>query len=176
MSSRRRHNVLCSILVDNVMVEGVQPIRNAVFSYFASHFVSLDVERPSVSNLQFHSLSMAVGRGLIKPFYVDEVKAAVWDCNNFKSPGSDGINFIFIKEFWQEMKEDILRFVSEFHHNGKLSKGINTNFIALIPKVDSSQRLNHFRHTSIVGSLYKILTKLLANILRLVISSVISDS
>jgi len=30
MSSRRRHNALCSILVDSVVVEGVQPIHNVV--------------------------------------------------------------------------------------------------------------------------------------------------
>ena len=32
MSSRRRHNALCSILVDGVLVEGVQLIHNVVFS------------------------------------------------------------------------------------------------------------------------------------------------
>jgi len=36
-------------------------------------------------------------------------------------------------------------------------KGINTTFIALIPNVDSPQRLNDFRSISLVGSLYKIL-------------------
>jgi hypothetical protein len=35
------------------------------------------------------------------------------------------------------MKGDIFRFITEFHRNGKLSKGINSTFIALIPKVDS---------------------------------------
>ena len=38
MSYRRRHNALCSIIVDGVVVEGVQPIRNAVFTHFAGHF------------------------------------------------------------------------------------------------------------------------------------------
>jgi hypothetical protein len=69
-----------------------------------------------------------------------------------------------------------MRFISEFHRNGKLTKGLNSTFIALIPKVDSPQRLNDFRPISLVGSLYKILTKLLANRLHLVIGSVISES
>ncbi|MCI02774.1 cysteine-rich receptor-like protein kinase [Trifolium medium] len=42
----------------------------------------------------------------------------------------------------------------------------NSTFIALIPKIDNS----------LVGSLYKILAKVLANRLRLVIGSVISES
>lgn len=57
-----------------------------------------------------------------------------------------------------------------------MTKGINSTFIALIPKVDSLQRLNDFRSISLVGSMYKILSKVLANRLRQVIGSVISDS
>jgi hypothetical protein len=69
-----------------------------------------------------------------------------------------------------------MRFISEFHRNGKLTKGLNSTFIALIPKVDSPQRLNDFRPISLVGSLDKILAKLLANRLRIVIGSVISET
>ncbi|MCH92872.1 cysteine-rich receptor-like protein kinase [Trifolium medium] len=65
---------------------------------------------------------------------------------------------------------------AEFRRNGKLSKGLNSTFFAIIPKVDSPQRLNDFRPISLVGSLYKILVKVLANRLRLVIGSAISES
>ncbi|MCI34932.1 cysteine-rich receptor-like protein kinase, partial [Trifolium medium] len=92
------------------------------------------------------------------------------------SPGPDGINFGFIKDFWAELRGDVMRFISEFHRNGKLTKGLNSTFIALIPKIDSPQRLNDFRPISLVISLYKILAKVLANRLRLVIGSVISES
>ncbi|MCI29881.1 cysteine-rich receptor-like protein kinase, partial [Trifolium medium] len=51
----------------------------------------------------------------------------------------------FLKDFWSELKDGIMRFMSEFHRNGKLSKGINSTFITLIPKVDSPQKLNDFR-------------------------------
>ena len=145
MSSRRRHNTICSILVDGVLIEGVDPIRNAVFNHFASHFQAQQMDRPSVENLQFRSLSLVEGGGLIKPFSVDKVKEVVWDCDSFKSSGPDGVNFGFIKDFWCELKDDIMRFINEFHRNGKLTKGINTTFIVLIPKVDNPQRLNEFR-------------------------------
>ncbi|XP_024640828.1 uncharacterized protein [Medicago truncatula] len=62
------------------------------------------------------------------------------------------------------------------HKNGKLTKGINSTFIALIPKVASPQSLNEFRPISLVGSLYKILAKILANRLRQVIGSVVSET
>jgi hypothetical protein len=100
----------------------------------------------------------------------------VWDCDNYKSPGPDGIKFGFYKDFWEDLRGDVMRFISEFHRNGKLSKGLNSTFIALIPKIDSPQRLNDFRSISLVGSLYKILAKVLANRLRLVIGSVVFEA
>ncbi|GAU34874.1 hypothetical protein TSUD_19540 [Trifolium subterraneum] len=121
-------------------------------------------------------LNQVESGSLIKPFSEAEVRATVWDCDSFKSPGPDGINFGFFKDFWDELRGDVMRFISEFHRNGKLTKGINATFIALIPKVDSPQRLNDFRPISLVGSLYKILAKVLANRLRGVIGSVISES
>ncbi|KAK2411199.1 hypothetical protein QL285_046501 [Trifolium repens] len=68
-----------------------------------------------------------------------------------------------------------MRFTYEFHHNGKLKKGLYSTFIALITKVDNPQWLNDFRPITFVGNLYKIVAKLLANRLRLVIGSVISE-
>jgi hypothetical protein len=115
----------------------VNPIREAVFSHFAAHFKALNVERPGCDNLNFRQLSVLERAGLTKPFLEAEVKAAVWDCDSYKSPGPDGINFGFYKDFWEDMRGDVMRFISEFHRNGRLSKGINSTFIALIPKIDS---------------------------------------
>jgi len=113
---------------------------------------------------------------IIRPFTLDEVKQAIWDCDSYKSLGPDGVSFDFLKQFWNIVKDDFLRFTTEFHRNRRLPKGINATFIALIPKVDSPQRLHDFRPISLVGSLYKVLTKILANRLRVVSGSVVSDS
>ena len=63
----------------------------------------------------------------------------MWDCDSEKSPGPDGFNFKFIKQFWQILKPDVLRFIDEFHANGVIPKGANASFIALIPKVADPQ-------------------------------------
>ena len=167
---------MTSFLVNGVMMEGVENVRAAIHSHFSSHFQSRVEERPSMAGLHFRSLSHAEGGALVKPFFLDEVKAAVWDCDNFKCSGPDDISFGFIKEFWGILKDDVMRFIVEFHRNGRLTRGINNTFIALIPKVFSPQRLNDFRPISLVGSMYKILSKVLANRLRSIMGSVISDS
>jgi hypothetical protein len=78
LASRRHRNSLCSIVVDGVSVEGVQPVRNVVCSHFANHFRAQRVARPGIGHLQFRRLSCMEGGSLIKPFSVDEFKAAVW--------------------------------------------------------------------------------------------------
>jgi hypothetical protein len=137
MSNRKRRNFIHLVHADGVLVEGVQNIRNTVFEHFANHYRARDVIQPGVEGLNFRQLTVTQGGGLTCPFSLEEVKQAVWDCESFKSPGPDGINFGFIKEFWQELKDDFMKFLSDFHRNGKLSKGVNSTFIALIPKVDS---------------------------------------
>jgi hypothetical protein len=147
-------------------VEGVDNVRSAVFHHFSEHFKSPLMVRPRVVDLNFRQLSYREGEDLIRPFTIEEVKATVWDCDSYKCPGSDGVNFGFIKDFWVDMKDDLMRFVTEFHCNGKLMKGINNTFITLIPKKDSLQRLNDYRPISLIGSLYKVLAKVLANRLK----------
>jgi len=176
MSSRRRVNTISVINVEGVMVEGVDNIREAIYNHFLEHFKETNVMRPRAVDLNFRLLSYKEGEDLIKPFTLDEVKNAVWDCDCFKCPGPDGANLGFIKDFWCDIKEDIMRFVTDFHRNGKLLKGINITFITLIPKKDCPQSLNDFRPISLVGSLNKVLVKLLDNRLWNVIGSVISDT
>ncbi|GAU45194.1 hypothetical protein TSUD_138990 [Trifolium subterraneum] len=123
--------------VGSSTLEGVAPIRLAVESHLTSHFKADSIERPGVDNLIFKQLKPAEVSSLIKPFSLEEVKAAVWDCDSYKSPSPDGVNFGFIKDFWEEMKGDIMRFIVEFHRNDKFTKGLNATFIiTLIPKCD----------------------------------------
>ncbi|GAU50364.1 hypothetical protein TSUD_409370 [Trifolium subterraneum] len=126
VASRRRGNAVSFIQVDGVTTEGVQPIRQAVFEHFASHFKESHVARPGVDNLQFKRLTLLEGGSLTKPFSLEEVKTAVWDCDSFKSPGPGGINFGFIKDLWSELQDDVMRFIADFHRNGKLTKGWDT--------------------------------------------------
>jgi hypothetical protein len=176
MSSRHRGNNISTLDVGGVQVEGVANVRHAVLNHFSNHFKAPVVVRPRALDLNFRTLSYREGAALVKPFSMEELKIAVWDCDSCKCPGPDDVNFGFIKDFWDDMKVDLLRFVYEFHRNGKLLKGINSTFITLIPKKQSPQSLNDYCPISLVGSLYKVLAKLLANRLSSVMSRVISDT
>jgi hypothetical protein len=164
------------VTVGGSIIEGVQQIWEAVYDHFSSHFKATSELRSGLQVTQFRKLSYGQAGNLTRPFFLEEVKQGVWDCNGLKSPGPDGINFDFIRKFCDILQDDFMTFLMEFHRNGKSSKGINSTFIALIPKVYSPQRLNDFRPISLVGCMYKVLLKVLANRLRTVIGSMVSES
>ena len=69
-----------------------------------------------------------------------------------------------------------MQFMREFHTNSKLVLGINSSFVALIPKNDNPSSLSELRPISLIGSLYKVLSKVLSSRIKVVLSKIISDS
>ncbi|GAU43299.1 hypothetical protein TSUD_389980 [Trifolium subterraneum] len=176
MSFRKRGNSIASFTVDGRSIEGVAEVRQHVFDHFQNHYRKVQFSRPDISGLSFSTVSELDREELIKPFLLEEIKTAIWDCDSFKSPGPAGVNLGFFKDFWEVLKIDLLNFFSEFHRQGILSKGLNSTFIALIPKVESPQRVADFRPIVLVSSIYKIISKVLANRLRNVIGNIVSKS
>ena len=66
-------------------------------------------------------------------------------------------------------------FLEEFYKDGAIVRDINHTFLALIPKTKNPGNLGEFRPISLVGAMYKILAKVLANCIRRVMSSIIGD-
>jgi len=98
MSSRRSTTII-SINVNGVQIEGVEGVRSAVFQHFQSHFKVAMESRPVLGDLSFKTISVEDVADLILPFLLEEIKAVVYDCDSYKSPGEDETNIGFIKEF-----------------------------------------------------------------------------
>jgi len=63
---------------------------------------------------------------------------------------------------------------SEFHSKGVFEKSLHATFICLIPKVAVAKDINKCKPISLVGSVYKILAKVLASRLRRGVDEVVS--
>lgn len=63
--------------------------------------------------------------------------------------------------------------MEEFWGSSRLPKGSNTTFIALIPKLDCPTGFKDYRPISMVGCIYKIITKIMARRLQQVMDSLI---
>ncbi|KAK5834954.1 hypothetical protein PVK06_010634 [Gossypium arboreum] len=126
--------------------------------------------------LDFRRLKESDAEKLEVPFSREEIREAVWSCDESKSPGSDGFNMCFFRRCWETVKEDLFRMMSDFYRTGKLESSINCSFIALIPKLDNPSEIFDFRPIFLVSSLYKIIAKILSRRIRMVISDLVSET
>ncbi|GJR98417.1 hypothetical protein Tco_0270591 [Tanacetum coccineum] len=102
---------------------------------------------------------------------------AVWDCGENKISGvPDDFTFEFFRKYWNCIGPDFCVAVEHFFVNGSFSKGCNSSFVALIPKVTDAKFVNDYRPISLIGSVYKVVTKIMATRLAMVIESIVSDT
>ena len=69
-----------------------------------------------------------------------------------------------------------MNFFRQFHESGSFVRSLNATFLVSIPKKGEAEDLKGFRLISLVGGLYKWLTKVLTNKLKVVLAKVISTS
>lgn len=82
MSSRRISNSIVSLSVNGLQIGGVTDIRSAIFNHFDNHFHDTNLDRPIVENLTYKTLNLDQGGLLTKPFCIEELKQALWDCDS----------------------------------------------------------------------------------------------
>ena len=67
-------------------------------------------------------------------------------------------------------------FFKEFHEKNMFVRSLNSTFLVLVPKKENAVDIKDFRPISLVGGVYKILAKVLANRLKMVVGQVVSTS
>nr|GFA34123.1 RNA-directed DNA polymerase, eukaryota, reverse transcriptase zinc-binding domain protein [Tanacetum cinerariifolium] len=77
--------------------------------------------------------------------------------------------------FWNIVGPDLCLAVEWFFHHASFPIGCNSSFIALIPKTLNQKSVGEYRPISLIGSIYKVVTQILANRLSTVIADIISN-
>jgi hypothetical protein len=93
-----------------------------------------------------------------------------------KSPGPDSISFAFYQTYWDIIKEDIFHLVQSFANNSLDLSKINHTSIVLIPKTAKSNTINQYRSISLINYSCKIISKVLANSLTIIVNYLIDYS
>ena len=87
------------------------------------------------------------------------------------------IRGIFVDGVWCTEPNSVKEaFKKHFFKSGSFPRGCNSSFIALIPKVTDAKFVNDFRPISLIGCVYKVISKVLANRLAPVISDLVSET
>ena len=110
----------------------------------------------------------------MKPFIEKEILDVIWEMELDKAPGMDGFSFHFYRVCWNIIKSNLIHMVSAFQKKAKVGGCTNSTFLALIPKEVNPSYLDRLCPISLCNASYKILAKLLANILKLWFRKLIS--
>ena len=93
-----------------------------------------------------------------------------------KAPGSDGLPPLFYQKFWLAIGEDVSKAVLNCLNLGSIPSSINHTFITSIPKVKSPSVVLEFCPIALCNVIYKLVSKVVANMLKKVLPYIISDS
>jgi hypothetical protein len=105
----------------------------------------------------------------------EEIIEALNGMTKEKSPGPDGWIVEFYISFFELVANDLLLAIEESCFKGAVIRSLNSNFIALIPKVNGPSTFGDFQPISLCNLNYKIITKILASRLRLILSRSLAE-
>ncbi|WZY87154.1 hypothetical protein YC2023_033538 [Brassica napus] len=93
-----------------------------------------------------------------------------------KAPGPDGFPAEFYRASWPMIKQDFVVAVQSFFMYGLLPRGVNATILTLIPKHDDAKEIKDYRPISCCNILYKVISKVLANRLKILLPELIEPN
>ena len=91
-----------------------------------------------------------------------------------KYPGPDGYTSEFFKAAWDIIGSEFTIAVQSFFTKGFLPKGVNTTILALIPMKLEARHMKVYRLISCCNIIYKVISKIIANRLKVTLPDFIS--
>ena len=173
---RRRRKQILQLRVNSRLIKNPRVIKNEIVKFYRSLYSQQKLPEIFIPSGFLPSISQNQAKDLEKLPSKEEIAIAIHSCDSSKSPGYDGFNFNFIKKFWSEFEEEICSFIYNFFETGHFPPEINLTWVALIPKIDEAEEIKDFRPISMVGCLYKIISKILANRMKPVMPGLVGES
>ncbi|XP_026459811.1 uncharacterized protein LOC113360521 [Papaver somniferum] len=91
----------------------------------------------------------------------EEIKQTLFDMDPDSSPGPDGFTGSFYKSCWQIIQDDVVNAVQFCWRRRFIPKGLNSNFLVLLPKIEGARSPNQFRPIGLSNVSFKIFIKII---------------
>lgn len=130
--------------LDEKLVKGNNDMRQAARDYFSGLYMEDCGRRPRLDGMHFKRLSDASRQLLAADFTENEVLESLKMCNRDKTPGPDGFNIKFLREFCHVIKGDVIDLFRELHDSSEFVNSLDTTFPYSYCKEECSQRYQRF--------------------------------
>ncbi|XP_057444702.1 uncharacterized protein LOC130736943 [Lotus japonicus] len=174
-TQRRKRNKIEELVDDDGRKwTDINNIARVLTDYFSQLFsTSNPTEIEGATSLVANRITEGHLAVLNSPFTREEVEEAIFHMHPTKAPGLDGLPALFFQKFWHILGDDVSNFCLEVLHNIISPGSINKTLIVLIPKIKKSVHATQFRPISLCNVIFKIITKTIANRLKIVLSDII---
>ena len=106
-------------------------------------------------------------------FTENEVFLAAKNLKPHVVPGPDGMLALFYQQFWSIVGKGVTSFALKILNGGENPSNINYTYICLIPKKKKLKVPGDFQPISLCNVIFKIITKTIANRLKLILPDII---
>ena len=175
-NAHRRRNYITSISINGRKLDKEAEIKDGLVAAFQNLFLNQGGWSPSLHDVEINEVEQEEAARLEESFSEEEIWNAISGLSSDKAPSPNELPIAFWIFSWEFVKNEVLGFFREFHDQGRFVKNLNASFLVLIPKKQTVEDFKDLRPISLVGGLYKILSKVLANIIKRVLDKVISKS
>nr|XP_026429227.1 uncharacterized protein LOC113325233 [Papaver somniferum] len=104
-----------------------------------------------------------------------ETKNVVFGMDANSSPGPDGFPGSFFKFAWEIVGEDMIKVIQYCWRCRFIPKGLNSNFLFLLPKVKGAKRVDQFRPIGLANFSFKVITRIITTRLSRVVNQLVSS-
>ncbi|GMI92896.1 hypothetical protein HRI_002958900 [Hibiscus trionum] len=172
---RSKTNFVSDIRVGNSVLKGTTQIMEAFVNHYKGSYSDINTIPVSSMDINLKKLSSTAAAKLEEPFSELEIWQAIKSVDGSRAPDPDGFNLDFFKKFWVDLKQGLMDCFLKFYNGEIFDESFNRSFITLIPKKSGPKSLDDFRPISLVGSIYKIVAKVLARRLAGCIEEVVGE-
>lgn len=173
---RRHHNAIEFIKNDEGnWISSRNQIGDHILQYFQSMFSSTNPSLPDDLEGLIDPIITSDHNALLCFIPSDlEILDCIRDIGSFKSLGPNGMTGLFFKHYREIVGPEMSAMVTVFFNRGFLSSEVNHSHLILIPKLDAPSLISHYRPINLCNVTYKLIAKILAKRLSLVMSNIIS--
>lgn len=177
-SQRKRKNTITSIQDNSGNTWQESTKLNSIFiDYFNNIFnSSYDHYDDVIFNVVNNRITIQDYNFLNTPFTALEIKEAIRNLKANSAPGPDGLTALFYQQYWDIIGSDIIEYTLNILNNEGDIKDINHTYISLIPKIKTPSKPEEFRPISLCNVLLKIITKTLANRIKVILPNIVYEN
>jgi len=169
--------------IDNEVIEDPKLIEDHILDFYKNLYVEFISNVQDTSNMEdFIStyipelVSSEENMMLVKCPEFLEIKNVVFNLNGNSAPVLDGFGCVFYHSCWEIIGTNVCNVVQQFFKQNWVLPRMNSNVMSLIPKIQGVESIKDYKLVVVANFKFKIISKILADMLALVVARIISPN